>query len=279
MIKELIFFIIVISLFFIYFVLIFYDELLQKDTVVIKFSTKFLRKFNFIKKKLVAYNFPIIINIDLYVVAGKFIRNLSVFNPNFNIRINLFKRPGIRLRLFLLSLIYNLIVCFLFNCFNWALDWHTLEADLIHTNFFPKEYLGLHIKKASFFMFMLVTSEFLLLLIIISFIWWMFEYVILIPVNLCILIVFFYCFLFCFFCKFFTYLFIYIFNLYISKFSIYYFKVNFMNFYNNLWYRIRFIVWERSSIFIKIFVCIYIFITFNLFFTLLYIYIYDIIFF
>lgn len=92
-------------------------------------------------------------------------------------------------------------------------------------------------KIAPFFMYLLITTEFLIILFILCFIWWQFECTILIPLNLIILLYYFYCFLFSFFCKFIIYLVYYLFNFFILSISNtlkYPFKRSCIKFFNNL---------------------------------------------
>jgi hypothetical protein len=173
MIKKLILLIIIISLFFIYLVFIFYDELFRKGTFIVKFNTEYLRRFNFIKKKMIAYNFPVIINIDLCSIASKFFKSLSIFNfnlnLNINIRFNFFKRPGVRLYLLLSNFLYNFVICYFFICLNWAFRLHAEAVKLGYAHPLNKELTDIIAIKSTFYLFMLLILELLFLLIIIHF--------------------------------------------------------------------------------------------------------------
>lgn len=114
--NKLVFFLIFTTFFFIYLVFIFYDELFRENIFVINFDIKFLNKFNFMKKGILG-GFPI--SIDVYPIVSSFFESLSIFNINFNIKINLFKRPGVILRLFFFNIIYNFIACYLICYITW----------------------------------------------------------------------------------------------------------------------------------------------------------------
>lgn len=266
------FLIIIFLLLFIYFLFIFYDELGYKsNTYIVEFDIKVLNRSNFLKGNN-TYLFSIEINVCR--VISRFFNSLNILNIAAGAYINLFSRPCINLRLFYFYLAYNLFACYIICCVTWAFAWRDLSiVSDFYASVLPDNYDAV-IKTSSFFMFLLITTDFLILALILCFICWKYEYTVLIPLNLLILLFYFYCFLFNFFVKFFAHFIYFLVNslaLFVLNLTRYPFKnlsyinsIYVINFFNHLWIWLKYAVWDRSSIYIKIYIYLCMVITFSL---------------
>src|SRR5690606_36208452 len=90
----------IFSLFIIYIVFIFYEEIFYKGFFTLRFN------ISFTIKKYIDLNF--FLKINIFTIAEQFfgvLILLNKFNPKINF--NFFKRPGTLLKLFLFYLVYN----------------------------------------------------------------------------------------------------------------------------------------------------------------------------
>lgn len=103
----------IVLLFTLYFVFIFYVEFFYKGVFIIKINIKSLNEFYSIKTNVV---YRLLINIDICSFVRKFFNRLNTLDINFNIKIDLFNRPGNNLRLFLFYNVYNFVACYIICC-------------------------------------------------------------------------------------------------------------------------------------------------------------------
>lgn len=105
----------IVLLLILYLVFIFYVELFSEGAYSVKFNIKILNKFRFIKKNI-AQSF----SINIYNIVNNLLNSLNILNIDFNINIDLFRRPGTNLRLFFFYIIYNFAASYLICCVTWA---------------------------------------------------------------------------------------------------------------------------------------------------------------
>lgn len=264
-----------IFIFFIYIIFIFYEEIFYKRILTVGLNVNILKKYISLKFAL---------KIDIYSIVERFFGIFVLFNRfNLNIKFNFFKRPDMPLRLFLFNLIYNFSAFFFIISFRSVFEWTELLKWLILLEIEPEpEFWVLVAKKGSFLMYMLFLIEFIIIIAVLCFMWWKFEYTVLIPLNIFFIMCCFFSFFFNFFWKSIIYLLIHFIGLifiWIPKISIYYLKVFFINFYNNFWFCIKRFMWYRSTLLIRIWICTYAFITFNFIVLFIYLFIYNTLFF